>query len=186
MTAVQINNHPSNPLPPSRAKNRKSQNPHMEPGSPLEAVPVEGLGWGRGSQSWKCCRGSSSGGAGGDHLGTTLFGTNLSPSPQRSPRPPSLQAFRPHAPPPRPELSGRLQTRPPGDGVTAVSSWYLSGLGNLLHPVNPNIVLDFIKTQIKSVLLLFSRSHPGLPQPGQETEKHATALCSPSLDSWLL
>ena len=143
MTAVQINNHPSNPLPPSRAKNRKSQNPHMEPGRPLEAVPVEGLGWGRGSRSWKGSRGSSSGGAGGDHLGTTLSGTNLSPSPQRSPRLPSLQAFRPHAPPPRPELSGRLQTRPPRDGVTAVSSWYLSGLGNLLHPVNPNIVLDF-------------------------------------------
>ena len=45
--------------------------------------------------------------------------------------------------PPRPELSGRLRTGPPGNGVTAVSSWYLSGLGNLLHPVNPNIVLDF-------------------------------------------
>lgn len=92
-----------------------------------------------------------------------------SPSPLRSSCPPPLpgSSLRPPPPPDQSSLGGSEQDLQ-GDGVTAVSSWYFSGLGNLLHSVNPNIFLDFDQDPGQVCPAPFLTEPSRAPTPGSE------------------
>lgn len=133
MTAIP--NHTTTLKSPARQAEPKQerQNPHMEPGDLWKRSLRRARSWGRepelerlqGLRLWQGRRGPP-----WDH---SLW---HKPEPQPAEVLPAAFSASLPAPmlPPQTKNMRETRTGPPGNGVTAVSSWYLSGLGSLLHP----------------------------------------------------